>query len=179
MCIRDSYCTRKAVREKHSKYAAISAVNEYKFTAFAVESYGGMAPESVALLKLLSLHSKEYSPQQFLQHAYRRLSVTLQTANANIAALGIQRLHLHQHHGNPNRYAQYERNKQMIPLAYPRNTSRIERKNQHILDAAESAAYSADSGMDDESTASHSYTHPMHMNFADVSVAAVADAAAG
>jgi len=45
---------------------------------------------ALELLYILSQHSKdEYSEKQFLAHAFRRLSVTLQTANANIQSRGM------------------------------------------------------------------------------------------
>jgi len=43
------------------------------------------------LLHILAKHSKdEYSERQLLSHAFRRLSVTLQAANANIQSRGMQ-----------------------------------------------------------------------------------------
>jgi len=49
-----------------------------------------LGDEALELLHILSKHSKdEYSERQFLSHAFRRLSVTLQRANANIQSRGM------------------------------------------------------------------------------------------
>ena len=89
--------TRPAAQNKRSKYADITAVNGYTFVPFVMETYGGIGHEASQLLRLLSVHSKELSAPAFLTHAHKRLSVTLQSSNANIAQLAMESLHLHQH----------------------------------------------------------------------------------
>ncbi len=65
--------------------------------AFAMETYGGIGEEGRLVLKMLAAHSTEMSPEQFFQHALHRLSITLQTANANVALQSMQRLQLTQY----------------------------------------------------------------------------------
>ena len=85
---------------KHAKYRDIAQANGYDMFAFALESYGGMGPDGSRLLRKLASFSRSFSPRQFLLHAYRRLSVTLQSSNANISLLAMQQLHLQQHARN-------------------------------------------------------------------------------
>ena len=62
------------------------------------------------LLQRMSLCSKEYSPKQFLSHARRRLSATLQNSNANLALMALQELHQRQYLRHPGRaLAQWDR----------------------------------------------------------------------
>ena len=85
-------------QKKHRKYADICTVNGYAFTAFALESYGGVGTGAHQLLRTLAAHSKEMmTPREFLLHAYRRIACVLQQANANIALTGQQMLHLSRH----------------------------------------------------------------------------------
>jgi hypothetical protein len=86
-----AHSTHARTRIKHRKYDAIAACNQYQLLAFTMETYGGLGEEALELLHILSKHCKdEYNEQQFLTHAFRRLSVTLQTANANIQSRGVQ-----------------------------------------------------------------------------------------
>jgi hypothetical protein len=86
-----AHSTHTRTRMKHRKYDGIAACNRYQLLAFTMETYGGLGEEALELLHILSKHCKdEYSERQFLSHAFRRLSVTLQTANANIQSRGVQ-----------------------------------------------------------------------------------------
>ena len=71
-------------RAKHAKYGEIAKLNGYDLYPFAVETYGGLGVEAQRLLMLLSQHSRELSPKQFLAHAPKRISVTLQASNAQL-----------------------------------------------------------------------------------------------
>ena len=63
-----------------------------------MESYGIMGKECNRLIKMIAAHSKgNMTPAEFKRYAVSRLSVTLQTANANLSLLGQQQLHLAQH----------------------------------------------------------------------------------
>ena len=77
---------------KLKKYASICAVNQYDNTPFVMESYGGMGPHATALLQRFSRTNSEYAPNEFLLHARRRLSVTLQSGNANLTLLAMHEL---------------------------------------------------------------------------------------
>ena len=153
------YSTRSVVQVKHRKYDEIARVNNYHLFAFAMESYGGLSPEAESLLGILAGHSKEYTPQQFLLHAHRRISVVLQASNANIAFLGIQRLHLQQHHNNSNSYAAYERQRS-IPQARPVNSSALEFRLKPILLGAEHDLQLPSDG--------DAFVHQRRVAFADV-----------
>jgi hypothetical protein len=76
--------------DKHRKYADICAVNDYTAVPFVVESNGGLAPDAQKLLTLLSKHSHDLTPRQWLAHAYNVVSVVLQSANARLAQGGMQ-----------------------------------------------------------------------------------------
>ena len=68
------------------------------------ESNGGIGAEGSKLLKLLSVNCRNYTAKEFLLHAHKRISVTMQSANANIAQLAMQRFHLHHHAKNKSIY---------------------------------------------------------------------------
>jgi len=85
------HSTHARSRAKHRKYDAIATCNQYQFIPFTMETYGGLGDEALELLDILSKHTKdEYSERQFLSHAFRRLSVTLQKSNANVQSRGMQ-----------------------------------------------------------------------------------------
>jgi len=94
------FATRTAAAMKHYKYDEIARVNEYRMVPFAVETYGGIGAEATTLLYTMAAHCKEYSPREFLLHAHRRISVALQSSNADIAQLAMQQHHLRQHAAN-------------------------------------------------------------------------------
>jgi len=82
---------RYRARDKHRKYDRICEVNGYKNIPFVLESNGGLSPEAIKLLRLLSMHSVDVSPKQWLAHAYKLkvISVTLQSANARLEQGGM------------------------------------------------------------------------------------------
>jgi len=85
-----AHSARARTRAKHRKYDAIAACNQYQLLAFPMETYGGLGDEALELLHIMAQQSKDgYSKRQFLTHAFRRLSVTLQRANANIQSRGM------------------------------------------------------------------------------------------
>jgi len=84
--------THRRATEKVSKYKEIASVNNYELIPFIIETYGGIGKAATALLKRMSVHSREYSSKEFLIHAYSRLSVCLQSSNANLILLSMQQL---------------------------------------------------------------------------------------
>jgi len=139
------FSTRRAAGRKHDKYDEIARVNEYRMVPFAVETYGGIGSEATTLLYTMAAHSKEYSPAQFLTHAYARLSVALQSSNADIAQLGMEQLHLRQHAANPNQFdcSQRERDRRNAQYAQPEDGKKLERRVSLIVQAAEAKAETA------------------------------------
>jgi hypothetical protein len=73
---------------KHRKYDELARVNSYQLFAFCMESYGGLVPEGVLLLKKLAKQTTGVESKAALRHAQSRLSVTLQSANATLADKG-------------------------------------------------------------------------------------------
>jgi hypothetical protein len=65
-----------------------------------METYGGIGAEASTLLQTMAALSVEYSPSDFLLHAHKRLSVALQSSNADTAQIAMQHFHLHQHSSN-------------------------------------------------------------------------------
>jgi len=76
-------------RDKHRKYDRICEVNGYTNMPFVLESNGGFSHEAAKLLRLLSSHSVDVSPKEWLAHAYKVVSVVLQSANARLAQGGM------------------------------------------------------------------------------------------
>ena len=76
-------------RDKHRKYDRICEVNGYTNMPFVLESNGGLSREAAKLLRLLSTHSVDVSPRQWLAHAHKVISVVLQSANARLAQGGM------------------------------------------------------------------------------------------
>jgi len=110
--------TRTPAANKRSKYTDISKANGYTLIPFVVESYGGLGPDATSLLKRLSHYSREYTPRAFLLHARKRLSVTLQSSNANIALMGMQETHLRMHARKPSGHVSYAQ-KRAANMGYP------------------------------------------------------------
>ena len=132
--------THSTTQYKHAKYDEIAAVNDYKFFAFTMETYGGISDEAMKLLNLLSSHSHEYPPVEFLQHALCRLSCTLQSSNATIPLLSMQTLHLHRQALNHSTYDAYcKRHQQRIQHGYssPMDNERIMNSIKHSIQSAE------------------------------------------
>ena len=76
-------------RDKHRKYDRICEVNGYKLMPFVLETNGGLSREALQLLRLLSSHSVDMTPRQWLAHALKVVSVVLQSANARLAQGGM------------------------------------------------------------------------------------------
>ena len=135
------------LRRVHVKYADIAHANEYQMVACAMETYGGLGKEAVRLLHTLAAHSRQYTPQEFLRHAYDRLSVTLQSSNADISQMGMQQLHLARHAKNRHTHlASVHRRSTGGGYSEPRtDADRLERRLQTQLgaDAADEAAAAA------------------------------------
>jgi hypothetical protein len=84
--------THRRATQKICKYKEIAAVNNYELIPFVMETYGGIGKAAASLLKRMSQHSREYSPKEFLEHAHARLSICLQSSNANLVLLSMQQL---------------------------------------------------------------------------------------
>jgi hypothetical protein len=158
------FATIHTAKTKHTKYDAIARVNDYTMIPFVLESYGGFGKEAVKLLLTLAGHSKEYTPKQFLTHAYNRLSVALQSSNANIALLSLQQLHLEQHARSPSEYAASQRAQAATGYARPIDTDRLAQRVHSIV-----AGHSPDA--DDESEGAAPippFVHDSRIAFVDV-----------
>ena len=76
---------KKAAVSKHNKHDATCERNGYLFVPFAMESYGGFAPETMELIEKVSsrvaaeLIKKRTSVSAYL---FKKLSITLQKSNA-------------------------------------------------------------------------------------------------
>jgi len=140
-----------------------------------VESYGGIGPEASSLLKQLSRYSREYTPRAFLLHARKRLSVSLQASNANIALLGMQETHLRMHSKNPSGYVSYAK-RRAATMGYPQARD-SDQLRAHIGPAvfssgAAAAASVAEEHGDDESDESRDgeFQHASRVNTAGLIV---------
>ena len=85
----------QAEKHKHEKYDSECARHGWKLVPFALESLGAVGSEATRLLASMSSHSTDKSPDAFLQHAHRMLSVALQTGNANVSSQGTADLLMH------------------------------------------------------------------------------------
>jgi hypothetical protein len=90
---------------KHSKYDEIAETNDYEMIPFVLETYGGIGAEAVRLLKRLSKEQQGYTAQQFMTHAYNRLSVTLQSSNANVQLECMQQHLLREQQASPKHHS--------------------------------------------------------------------------
>jgi hypothetical protein len=130
------FATRTRSSGKHLKYDKIAEKNGYRMVPFVMETYGGMGPEAQTLLHNIAAHSTEYSPEDFLAHARKRLSVTLQSSNADIAQLAMQRFHLREQLTYRNaRYGkeEQERDARNKRKSYPCDGDRLEVRVQEVL----------------------------------------------
>ena len=134
------FSTRKVESLKHGKYDAICVANGYEMFPFVMESYGGVAPQAVRLLHTLAAHSREHSRSEFLTHAYRRLSVVMQLANANIQLEGMHQMQLILHTAKG-----FERHRSFAYSA-PRDADRLAKANylQQVDDRAHAAVLAHD-----------------------------------
>lgn len=133
---------RVATAAKHKKYDEIARANGYRMIPFALESYGGISSEASSLLQTMSAHSVEYSPADFLLHAHKRLSVALQSSNADIAQLAMQQFHLRQHAANKSSYDLWQRKHEERVRAYaqPANGDRLAASISAFVQAADMQA---------------------------------------
>jgi len=115
---------RKAEAHKHTLYDAECALHGWKLIPFALESYGAKGLEASRLLQRMSAHSLERTPEAFLTHAERVLSVALQTGNAHVSAQGTAEMH---------RQA-YRRGCEDVPAGTPRRgLTRRQQERAHSL----------------------------------------------
>ena len=166
------FSTRAVAAKKHSKYDEIARVNEYRMVPFAVETYGGIGAEATTLLHTMAAHSKEYSPADFLLHAHKRLSIALQSSNADIAQLAMQQHHLRQHAAsNQGSFDSNQRrhNAHFRIYAQPANGDQLARRVSIVVEAADAEAREREEAM--ESLPSDScqlaFVHERRVAFAD------------
>jgi hypothetical protein len=84
------YSCRKIASKKHALYDEIAALNGYQMVPFVMETYGGMASEARSLLNTLASHASDMSEGEWMTHALKCLSVTLQCGNAFVSQAGMQ-----------------------------------------------------------------------------------------
>jgi hypothetical protein len=163
--------TRAPASWKHSKYDEIARVNGYRMVPFVVESYGGIGAEANTLLHTLASHSKELSPQAFLLHAHKRLSVALQSSNANVAQLAMQQFHLHQHQSSRSGYDYYQQKvrEEKLRYAIPEDGDRLARRVSYAITAAAAEAAELEEDAKREEEQRDSFIHAHRVCFADVS----------
>lgn len=174
--------TRGPASQKHYKYDAIAEANGYRMVPFVMETYGGVGREGTTLLHVLASHCKRYSKEAFLSHARKRLSVTLQSANANLSQLAMQGFLLREHsHSNARGvydWRQQQRDKHNAKLSLPEDGDRLARRVSLCVAvaAAEAEAEEADAG----AGSPLDFTHDQRLAFADrtVTMAITAEVAA-
>jgi len=83
-----------AEAKKFRLYSAECAHHGWTMIPFALESYGAKGIHATRLLQRMSAHSIDRSPEAFLTHAERVISVALQVGNARVAGEGSAELHL-------------------------------------------------------------------------------------
>ena len=166
------FSTRAAASGKHSKYDEIAKVNGYKMIPFCIETYGGIGKEGTQLLQTLAAHSKEYSPAAFLLHARKRLSVTLQSSNANIAQLAMQQFHLHNNARNKSTYEAHLVKKASLGYAQPIDADRLEHALQPTLQAASAAIIQQQQQLEQRTSDRPNFIHPDRIGQVDCVTAA-------
>jgi hypothetical protein len=163
--------TRDVAARKHAKYDEIARVNEYRMVPFAMETYGGIAPEAEALLRTMAAHSTEYSPSDFLLHAHKRLSVTLQSSNADVAQHAMQQFHLRQHAANTRTYDIHQalHLERASRYAQPAQGDRLAQQLQPIMEAADVQALQAEHATEAACHAAPlAFVHARHVGIADI-----------
>ena len=83
-----------AEAHKLHTYSAACQRAGWTMVPFALESYGGKGKQAARLLQQMAAHALDKSPEAFLLHAERVLSVALQVGNAGVASQGTAELHL-------------------------------------------------------------------------------------
>jgi hypothetical protein len=71
-------------------YSTPCAQAGWTMVPFALESYGGKGKHAAKLLQQMAAHSLDKSPEVFLVHAERVLSVALQVGNAGVSGQGTE-----------------------------------------------------------------------------------------
>jgi hypothetical protein len=124
---------------KHGKYDDIAEINDYEMIPFVLETYGGIGAEAVRLLKRLSKSSKEYTAQQFMTHAYNRLSVTLQSSNANVQLECMQQHILREQQANPHSFDHWIRKKveRTGRYAEPKDSNKLAKDIERAMNVAD------------------------------------------
>jgi hypothetical protein len=162
------YSTRQAAIAKHAKYNEIARVNDYQLIPFVMETYGGMGAEATKLLHIIAAHSQEYTAADFLTHAHSRLSVALQSSNADIAQNGMQLFHLRQHAANKCQFdiSQQARDARNRMYSQPAHGDQLATRVSLSVHAADAAAAEAEHlGAEGESALP--FTHERRVAFAD------------
>jgi len=155
---------------KHAKYRDIAQANGYDMFAFALESYGGMGPDGSRLLRKLASFSRSFTPRQFLLHAYRRLSVTLQSSNANISLLAMQQLHLQQHARNRWTFdRQLSQQTRALGYAQPIDSDRLARELKPAWHALHEGAADSD-GEGEQHAPACAFTFPHRHSYAGLTL---------
>jgi hypothetical protein len=165
------FSTRIPANGKHYKYDEIARVNGYRMIPFALETYGGIGKEAAALLQTLSAHSVEYSPADFLLHAHKRLSVALQSSNADIAQLAMQQYHLRQHAANKNTYDTCQRKHDERSRAYaqPADGDQLAQRVSLSVAVADAQALGREEErLSDPDSDRFAFVHQHHVGFADI-----------
>ena len=88
----------EAEKYKHRKYDQECSTHGWKLVPFALESLGGKGKEATQLLQRMSAHCVDRTPNEFLTHANRLLSVTLQRGNAFVSSHGAADLLRREYH---------------------------------------------------------------------------------
>lgn len=134
--------TTQRVQHKNKKYKDISTRNNYQFYAFVIETYGGYSKPATNLLSLLSEHCQCMSPKEFLKHAYQRISICLQEANAKIGLLGQQKLRM-KRMGKfiPDQYKQFRKNSKEYNRKLKMKADEMKQKLLPIISAEECRRY--------------------------------------
>lgn len=83
-----------AEAHKLQTYSAACQRAGWTMVPFALESYGGKGKQAARLLQQMAAHALDKSPEAFLLHAERVLSVALQMGNAGVVGQGTAELHL-------------------------------------------------------------------------------------
>lgn len=107
----------------------------------------------------------------FLLHAHKRLSVALQSSNADTAQLAMQQFHLHQHAANKSTFEAQRQRHWIRTTSYAQaaDGDQLARRVSLIVQAAECQAMEraelTESASDDDRLA---FVHQRHVGIADI-----------
>lgn len=120
----------------------------------------------------MAAHSMEHSPADFLLHAHKRLSVALQSSNANTAQLPMQNFHLHQlaagmYMDEKNRDQHWARTTKYAQAAHG---DQLTRQVSLVMQAAECHAQERAADLADAASeaARLVFVHQRHVGVADI-----------